>query len=128
MDNHISSICRYCLEEREEFHHLALDCPALWWERHQINAQDPRHSSPERWTSQQILDFTMLPKVNEAFARPLYVIDMHPDHLDATLSQSQNADPASLNSDSDQSLMDISSASVSSSDSDNSLDSIISVD
>ena len=73
----------------------------------------------------------MLPKVNEAFARPLYIIDMHPAHLDATLSQAQEHDPDNplADSESEQSLMEISSESASStSDSNASMDSFISID
>ena len=76
MENHISSVCRFCLEEREEFNHLAFDCPALWWERMTINSQDPDHSTPEQWTP-QILDFTFFPQINEAFVKPLNILDGH---------------------------------------------------
>ena len=130
MDNHISSICRYCLDEREEFQHLALDCPALWWERHTINAQDPHHSTPETWTPQQILDFSMLPKINDAFATPLHTIDMRPQHLAAATSQMDNAtpdDPTRM-SESDESFMEVSSETASSSESEKSEDSFISID
>ena len=95
-----------------------------------INDQDPQHSTPETWTSQQILDFTMLPKINDAFAKPLYIIDMQPEHLEASTSQSQATDNNDWHalSDSEQSLMDISSESASSSASDASFESFVSVD
>ena len=127
MENQISPICRFCLEEREEFSHLAIDCPALWWERHTINAQVPSHSTPQTWTPQQILDFTMFPRINEAFARPLFHLEAAALH-EHVLSQSQQPDepdtPAS-NSDlsTDISVMDTSSLSDSPSESD-----LISVD
>ena len=74
MDNHISDVCRFCLEGQKEFQHLANDCPELWWERHIINAQDPEHSTPKTWSPHKILDFTLFPKINEAFIRPLYLV------------------------------------------------------
>ena len=127
MDNHIASICRFCLEDREEFQHLALSCPALWWERHTINAQDPHHSSPETWTPQQILDFAMLPKLNEAFVRPLHPIDTPRPQPGTTDSQLDT--PATINSsESDLSIMDISSVDSSTTASYNSQDSLISID
>ena len=46
---------RSCLEEREEFHHLTHDCPALWWEQMTVNSQDLKHSVATDWTPQQIL-------------------------------------------------------------------------
>ena len=78
IDNDISEICRFCLESREEFHHLASDCPPLWWERHQITAS--RGEQTAQWTPEQILAFTMIPKINEAFAKPLYVLSGNYDH------------------------------------------------
>ena len=89
MDNHIASICRFCLEDPEEFNHLAFDCPALWFERHTVNAQDPDHSSPDSWTPQQILDFAMFPRINEAFAKPLYMIE----HQQQDTLDQQSASP-----------------------------------
>ena len=115
MDNHISDICRYCLEEREEFHHLANDCPALWWERHTINAQDPEHSTPSSWTSQQILDFTLFPKINEAFVRPLYLAEQH-NHHEVPSQDTDQPDNISMASDSEASIMEFSSESSSSSE------------
>ena len=122
MENQISPICRFCLEEREEFNHLANDCPALWWERHTINAQVPSHSTPQTWTPQQILDFTMFPRINEAFAKPLYHLEAAAIH-EHVLSQSQDLDdPAATHSNSnsdlstDVSVMDVSSLDNSSSD------------
>ena len=116
MENHISSICRFCLEEREEFQHLAHDCPALWWERSTISSQNPDHSIPADWTPQQILDFTFLPRINEAFAKPLYVLDFTTPRPDSPIMSQQPDDPEqiSIDSQSDVSVMDISSLSDSS--------------
>ena len=112
MDNHISAICRFCLEENEEFNHLANDCPALWWERHTVNAQDPQHSTPSLWTPQQILDFTLFPKINEAFIRPLYLIDSQTNARDVLPdADTENPDDISMASDTDVSVMEISSES-----------------
>lgn len=123
MDNHISSICRFCLEEPEEFHHLALDCPALWFERHTINAQDPDHSVPHKWTPQQILDFSMFPRINEAFAKPLYMIEQQHQEIPDQPADSQHGirqDPDDMSntspSDSEASAMAVSSLEDSSSD------------
>ena len=99
MDANISPICRFCLEEREEFHHLANDCPALYWDRQKIWSQDPQQES---WTPQQIINFTFIPRINEAFAKPLYITNAqrqheiqsqtlpNPDDPDAQLSSEQS--------------------------------------
>ena len=131
MQNHISDICRYCLEEREEFNHLHFVCPALWHERMTISAQDPEHSSTDNWSPQQILDFTFFPQINDAFAKPLYPIEMSIQQIDDQL-HSQNVDNpdhlrAESESGSDISVMDVSSLSDSSSNQDSS-DSMISID
>ena len=72
MDSKISPICRYCLDACEEFQHLAFNCPALWEERHKIDAMTTDQS---QWTCRQILDFTMIPKISEAFEKPLFLCD-----------------------------------------------------
>lgn len=72
IDSQISPICRFCLGHREEFHHLATDCPPLWQDRHDISAQEA--NTPETWTQHQIIDFTFIPKIDQAFVRPLYQI------------------------------------------------------
>ena len=106
IDPDIYPTCRYCLDAREEFNHLANDCPALWLERHTINSQDPDHSSPEQWTPLQIVDFTFFPKINDAFAKPLYVLTRRsaeenaqdvddPQHHSETESELSNMDVSS---------------------------------
>lgn len=124
MENHVSPACRFCLDEREEFNHLAFDCPILWKERMTTNAQDPNHSTPDRWTPQQILDFTFFPRINEAFAKPLYILDFHHSAPmtkgnDDSL-QVDNPDQNSIDSDTDVSVMDVSSLNDSSSGMDDS--------
>ena len=133
IDPNISPICRFCLEQNEEFHHLASDCPPLWWERHNISAQES--NSPATWSLQQITDFTYIPKINEAFVRPLYVMDSSRNQTSHEVSLSQHAnDPDSIqpiNSYSDvESDMDISDSvsSLDDSSSEGSQTSLISVD
>lgn len=125
MDNHISSTCRFCLGDREEFHHLARDCPALWWERHTINAQEPSRPTPELWSPQQILDFTMFPKINEAFAKPLFYISTPDTNMN---KDDPDPQPRVHSSDSESSLMEISSETDSSTASYNSRESLISIE
>lgn len=121
MDNHISDTCRFCLDGIEEFNHLLFDCPAPSTLR-TVNTQDSEHSSPPQWTLQQILDFSLFPKVNKAFVKPLFLIK-GPMY---TEPQSQNA-ITPIDSDSEASIMEISSLSASSFE-DNSDDSLISIE
>ena len=83
------------------------------------------------WTPRQILDFTFFPKVNEAFVKPLYTIHMSDDHLHATqehgLHDNRHNNPALL-SNSEGSVMDISSLEDSPTASYNSEESLISID
>lgn len=113
MENQISPICRFCLDDNEEFHHLANDCPALWFERHTVNAQDQEHSTPPSWSPQQILDFTLFPRINEAFVKPLFLIEGPADRGSQETPQSQDHDPDDVGEnssvDTDLSVMDISS-------------------
>ena len=104
MDASISPICRFCLEENEEFHHLANDCPALYWDRQQIWAQEPQN---QEWSIKQLLDFTYIPRINDAFVKPLYLT--HHQRLQEIQSQtlpSQNPDDPDDSSQSDVSVMD----------------------
>ena len=121
IDPTISPICRFCLQHNEEFHHLATDCPALWWERHHISAQDPDHVHD--WTPDQVIAFAYLPPINQAFIKPLFPItststssNNQPDLQD----DPDDPDPiaSERESDSDGSLMNISTASSSDSTSD----------
>ena len=125
IDNNISELCRFCLEGREEFHHLATDCPPLWWERHEISSQD---TTSAKWTPQQILDFTMIPKINEAFAKPLYVMEGNRDHHEIGFRSQRHTYPEITNPDPDDpttdgSVMDVSSLA----DSDTDIDSTTSM-
>ena len=114
IDNSISPIC---LDAREEFHHLANDCPALWLERQTINAQNQEHCTPETWTPLQVVNFTYFPKINEAFAKPLYVMENLSEH---PTQSSQHTDEIEMHSDTDtdNSVMDVSSLSDSSTNED----------
>ena len=119
IDNDIAPTCRFCLEQREEFHHLASDCPPLWWERHEITSQG-KEDAP--WSPQQILDFTFIPKINEAFARPLHQPISNDSIHEATYHSQNHTYPEIRNDpddiDSEQSVMDLSSESPSSSSDD----------
>ena len=72
MHNNISPICHFCLEAYEEFQHLAYSCPALWWERQHIQSLEANDLAD--WSPSQIIEFAMLPKLDEAFVKPLYWI------------------------------------------------------
>lgn len=131
IDNDISPICRFCLEDNEEFRHLIFDCPALWFERHTINSQVPDHSTPESWSPIQIVDFTFFPKINDAFAKPLYRMDQAQDAevgVPPSTSQPDNPDdPIHSDTDTDVSVMEVSSMSDSSSQENLSSDSDVSI-
>ena len=113
MDAHISPICRFCLEANEEFHHLATECPPLWWERHNITAQET--GPTDKWSPQQIIDFTYIPRINDAFIRPLYKLtDSRDEHgMQETASQQLDSPDIDINSEAesnmDSSVMDVSS-------------------
>ena len=121
IDNDISEICRFCLEEREEFQHLAFSCPALWWERQTISAMDPEHSVPEEWTPLQTVNFTFFARINDAFVRPLFQTNDTRDFMDIEYHlghQLPQAQMMTVDSDTDQSVMDVSSLPDSSSNPD----------
>ena len=86
MYNFISPICRFCNDSYEEFYHLAYTCPALWCERQQINSMEEDHFND--WTHEQIIEFVLLPKLDEAFVRPLYWVEDERELLEVP-SQSQ---------------------------------------
>ena len=73
MYNFISPICRFCNETNEEFYHLAYTCPALWSERQYINTLEKDHFND--WTPEQIIEFTLLPRIDQAFVKPLYWVE-----------------------------------------------------
>ena len=112
MDPSISPACRFCLQADEEFHHLATDCPPLWWERHHISALDPEHT--QDWTIDQIIAFAYLPPLNTAFIKPLYQLTKR-QHPSTTPTQAQDSDdpddpdplPTDSDQPSDQSIMDV---------------------
>ena len=125
MQNDISPICRFCLQQNEEFHHLATECPPLWWERHHISSQEIGDRTT--WTPQQIINFTYIPKINDAFVKPLFVLDDNTNHREIGFRSSQETDditdpPRSPDSNSanssDGSFMDVSSLEPSSDDDD----------
>ena len=87
MYNFISPICRFCNEENEEFYHLAYTCPALWYERQQTNEMERHHFND--WTPEQIFDFTLYPRINEAFSRPLYWVEDERELLEVPDEHSQ---------------------------------------
>ena len=112
MHNIISPICRFCLDAYEEFYHLAYHCPALWWERHLIDAQE--QDRQENWTPDQIIDFALSPKLNDAFVRPLYWIEENTEMREipsqATQTQhTRNITNSSVSTISDVSVMDVTS-------------------
>ena len=118
IDNNISPTYRFCLDGREEFHHLANDCPALWADRQIICAQDPSHSTPDRWTSDQILEFALIPKIDAAFAKPLYTMNFQRQNNDPSMDVDDPVPPTTRNeseSESDVSVMNVSSETESSS-------------
>ena len=120
IDPSISPVCRFCLQANEEFHHLATDCPPLWWERHNISAQDPEHT--HSWTVDQIITFAYIPAINTAFIRPLYPIDTPARQRPATTNPDDPDDPDPMDSDteppSDVSVMNVTSETESSSNND----------
>ena len=128
ISNDISPACRFCCQAYEEFNHLQTDCPALYWDRHGIDASVPRDLP--QWTPEQIVDFTFIPRINDAFAKPLFNIDEHSEIADLPSqtirirTQTDDPMPTDYQSESDctnitdDSVMDISSIASSNLDSD----------
>ena len=102
----ISPNCRFCNDADEEFYHLAYMCPALWQERHYINSLDADHFND--WTAIQVVEFTLIPKINDAFVRPLYWVEDERELLE-TPTQIDDPAPSPQPSDSDASVMDATS-------------------
>ena len=102
-------------------------CPALWFERNAINTHDKDRCSPDLWNAKQILEFTFHRRIDDAFAKPLYVTT---SMANTQAPQHENNDPDDpmMTSDSEASIMDVSSLTDSSSMSDHCTDSEISVD
>ena len=140
MDPNISPLCRFCLEHREEFNLLATECPTLWWERHEISAQEITEDG--RWSPDQIVDFSMIPKINECFVKPLYILEANVDHQEVGFRSQQHHYPEVTNDvnddpdeppgsdlDTDISVMDVSSMETSSNQDENDSDvSILSIE
>ena len=92
MDPSISPLCRFCLQENEEFYHLANHCPPLWWERHYISAQEPDNA--QQWSIHQIINFAYHPSINTAFIKPLYQIaSSTPANQSSQLQLESHSDP-----------------------------------
>ena len=87
---HIPPGCRFCGEENEEFVHLAYNCTALYWQQHDIEAMIPE--TERNWTPQQIVDFTFIPKIDDAFTKPLYDIDEDKNHIEAATQLTDEPD------------------------------------
>ena len=115
MDPTISPLCRFCLQENEEFHLLATSCPPLWWERHLISATDPEHVND--WTIHQLISFAYLPSINTAFIKPLFQIHstQAPAATPTNHDDDDPDDPLPMDSDTEQpsdiSIMDVTSES-----------------
>ena len=105
MYSFISPICRFCGDAYEEFFHLAYMCPALWNERHYINSLDKDHFND--WTPDQVIEFALIPKIDEAFVKPLFWVEDERELLEVP-SQSLNEDDI-FGSDSEASVMDTAS-------------------
>ena len=64
----IDPMCCFCSEVQETFIHLFADCPAWWRERRELEGGEfggaPTYVSP-----QQILDFSYIPRINEALEK-----------------------------------------------------------
>ena len=73
IDNSISPACRFCLEAYEQFVHLAYDCPALWSDQQSIEAMVPETVGQCDWNFDQIIAFIYIPRIDEAFAKPLFM-------------------------------------------------------
>ena len=95
MYSFISPICRFCNKDNEEFYHLAYLWPALWHERQQINALEKDHYD---WTMEQIVEFTLIPRIDQAFVKPLYWVEDERELLEVPDQDSQPPSPSSTTS------------------------------
>ena len=108
MHQHIPPGCRFCGDKNEEFAHLAYDCAALYWDQHNTEAEVP--DSYRKWTPSQIVSFTFIPKIDDAFTKPLYDIDEDRNELESDDNQVPDQQDNTPNDHlSEESLMDIES-------------------
>ena len=85
IDPEINSICRFCLEKDETFHHLVTDCPAFNLSRREIFLTD-EVKTQEDWSVRNMLIFSYLPGIREA-------IEGQTDlHLFAYMSEDEEED------------------------------------
>ena len=95
-----------------------------------INAQDKEHDHPEDWSPLQVLNFTFFPRINDAFAKPLYTNDT-PRRTEDTATQNYDdplPEPGDSDTDTDVSVMDVTSLEDSSSQSEMNIDEESSID
>ena len=115
MDNSIPPACRFCLDHKEEFQHLAYHCPALWWDRHITEATEPEHA--DNWTPDQIISFCLIPKINDAFVKPLYHITEHTTPEELRTQQQGTEEQEWMDEGSQESAMDVDTITSTSDDS-----------
>ena len=87
--------CRFCGTCEETFYHLVTDCPRLWQSRRDIIG-DLKPDNDMKWSVRDMIDFTYIPRVNEAFegswahGDPVHLGDMASYDEDSDDSTSQD--------------------------------------
>ena len=67
IENSIDPTCRYCEQENEKISHFLLYCPTFDGERQDIFG-DPVIAGTMDWKIKELLDFSFLPRANDALA------------------------------------------------------------
>ena len=69
VDNNVSALCRFCEEADETFFHLLTECPRFLCDRNDI-LQDEIITNDHFWSIRKLLDFSLLPGINDALEGP----------------------------------------------------------
>ena len=103
---HLSSLCRYCLVQRETFAHWVHDCPAFDADRQSVFA-GPSGVFSSAWKVDELLRFAALPRVRSALSHydpesnasidsgsnaPESDVDMSLDEVDSERSEEDDDD------------------------------------
>ena len=90
-----TSCCRFCGDDTESFLHVLHSCPCFWQSRRDIFI-DQQPSSNMEWSVRDLLEFSYIPTLNEAFEGSWAHAD--PPNIDALQSDSDapTSDSASL--------------------------------
>ena len=96
IDPEVDPRCRLCRQSDETFFHLVTECPRLHRLR-QDKFLDMRISNDHGWSVQELIEFSLNPKVNKMFEglnlvkRPIYDNNGNSDESDVTTDEFEDA-------------------------------------